>query len=355
MDLEKLDRIKVNFIIGPGRSGTTLLMNVLNQSKHAVATPEIKHLLFFYRKYKNVSVVSRELISDLNKYLTRAKTSRPIALASPGETSLLDLLIPGELITYSRLSKLFYLSLISDKNDMDSISCIVDKNPYYTFYTAQILEIFPDAKFVVMIRDYRAFILSNRQNQKPFVKIHSIFYYAEVWNLYVNKILSLQKKLGNRIILVKYEEMTENKEKIVEDIVAFLGVEYSPSMMDFHKSITEKLQKKNINLLDYNSGAKKIRDLSSPVNTDRVSAWKTELLPVEIKKADFACSHTGPAMGYQPCTETSSYNLFKYRLTSLPAKLRVMGFKIFDSPIIDHYKSLLQFKKNKDLFKGTIK
>ena len=35
----------IHFIIGPGRSGTTLLMMLLNHTKGVIATPEVKHVM----------------------------------------------------------------------------------------------------------------------------------------------------------------------------------------------------------------------------------------------------------------------------------------------------------------------
>ena len=40
----------IHFIIGPGRSGTTLLMMLLNHTKGVIATPEVKHVLFLKNK-----------------------------------------------------------------------------------------------------------------------------------------------------------------------------------------------------------------------------------------------------------------------------------------------------------------
>lgn len=52
MNLELLDTIKINFIIGTGRSGTTLLVVLLNQLKNCIATPEIHHFIFFIKNIK---------------------------------------------------------------------------------------------------------------------------------------------------------------------------------------------------------------------------------------------------------------------------------------------------------------
>ncbi|HEX8517936.1 MAG TPA: sulfotransferase [Bacteroidia bacterium] len=353
MDLERLDKIKVNFITGPGRSGTTLLVYVLNQSEQCVATPEIKHLLFFYARYKDITEVTVKLVADLKKYLRFIKGAKQFSLSDVEEKTWIDELKPGMRINYARLSKLFYLSLIDGKGDMDTISCIVDKNPYYTFYIDKILTVFPDARFVVMLRDHRAFVLSNRQSQKHHVRILSVFYYAAVWNLYLQKILAAREKYGTAIHLVRYEDLAENKEKVIEEICNFLGVDYSPALFDFYKSVSERLVKKNISIDHIARATKKLKDLSSPINVSRVNSWKTQLTADDIAKADLICSQTAPKVGYYPLAESKEFTKLLYRILSLPDLMRVKAFMVLDSPRLNYLINLSSARKSKKLLENN--
>ncbi len=69
MDLKKLDDIKINFIIGPGRSGTTLLSVMLNEYPNCISAPEIHHFVFFYKKYHQVSIITNELVKDVKEFI----------------------------------------------------------------------------------------------------------------------------------------------------------------------------------------------------------------------------------------------------------------------------------------------
>ena len=68
MDFSKYDKIDIHFIIGPGRSGTTLLAMILNQHPNCISTPELKHFVYFYKKYKGITSINKELLEDLSKY-----------------------------------------------------------------------------------------------------------------------------------------------------------------------------------------------------------------------------------------------------------------------------------------------
>ena len=59
MNFSKYDKINIHFIIGPGRSGTTLLAMIFNNHKDCVSAPEIKHFVYFYKKHKNITHISK--------------------------------------------------------------------------------------------------------------------------------------------------------------------------------------------------------------------------------------------------------------------------------------------------------
>lgn len=71
MTLEEIDKIKINFIIGAGRSGTTLVTVILNQYNNCVASPEMHQFIYFYKKYKNITHVTQEVKDEYISYLKR--------------------------------------------------------------------------------------------------------------------------------------------------------------------------------------------------------------------------------------------------------------------------------------------
>jgi hypothetical protein len=337
MVLDELDNIKMNFIVGPGRSGTTLLVYVLNQNKACVATPEIKHLIFFYKKYKGVKKVSQALIDEYKLILKKYAKSNKFFVSDSIPTHL-DLLKVGDEINYSRLTKLFYLCLTPEKNNISEIKVIVDKNPYYTFYIDTIMSFFPESKFIVMFRDYRAYVLSNRQSQKGHVRILSVCYYALTWNLFYKRTVAAKKKYPTKINIVTYENLVADKENMLKEIAGFFDITYSTYMLDFHESIKEKLKTKDLTNVQYDRAIKKIEGLSKPINPNRVYAWQKELNSVDIQKADFFCSSEGKQLDYIPQSDKiSNVKKLSFQLQSIPARIRLGLFLLFNHPKIKLY------------------
>jgi hypothetical protein len=343
MNLAQLDHIKLNFIVGSGRSGTTLLVYIFNQNPNCIASPEIKHFIHFYKKYKNVKKVSQTLINDYSKYLKIYAKNKKLFMHYGSET-LLNKLKVGQEINYSRLTKLFFFCLTEEKQNINEINVIIDKNPYYTFYLKKITSFFPDAKIIFMLRDYRAFVLSNRQSQKKRVKILSIYYYSLVWNLFLKKALAVQKKHPTQLSFIKYEDLVYEKESTIKHIANYFDVVYSPEMLNFHETIRENLKRKKLSQIQYEWATKKIENLSKPLNSSRVEAWKKELTFSEIQSIEIICSRYGKLVGYKPITNEPSIILkIKTLILSLSAKTRLFIFHLVDNPKLKFY---FDFKKN---------
>ncbi len=327
MDLNKLDRIHVNFIIGLGRSGTTLLVVLLNQNPNCIATPEIHHFIHFYKKYKKIDCVSQELIDDYKDYVNRFFNYKKNPLIGPPNDSLINSLEIGQNITYTQLTKLIYLGLFGQKGVSDSINVIVDKNPYYTLQIQKLMEIFPDAKLLALIRDPRGYVLSNMQSRKISVFKKDISYHAYVWKMFMRKIIEAKQKYGANINIVKYEDIALHKEKTIKSIFDFFGLHYSENIFNFQEDIKEKIKNIRQDERNYERMLKKLKDLSVPINAERVYAWKTDLNGYEIKKIDYLAGTIGYEFEYISETHITLFEKINILSTSSISYLKAKVFE----------------------------
>jgi hypothetical protein len=337
MDFSYLDNIQISFIIGPARSGTTLLALLLHNHPNCISAPEKKHFLYFYDTYKNLSVVSQNLIDDLTNYFVGDGIDPKNILFNIEDNFFENTLRVGDKINYAQLTKLIYLSFYKNIKDVTKVTSIIDKNPYYTFQTDKILHTFPDAKFICINRDFRANILSNKQSQKPYNSVKSIGYYATVWNYYAKKLQYLLTSFPKTTLLLRYEDLIENKEKEVKRIFTFLNVPFSEKVFDYHKDLLEKLSKLNLTQNVYERAVKKVTDLSRPINNTRAYAWKNELKESEIKQAEFICAKHGLFFNYLTIKKVNYFEKFYFTLLTLPGFFRVFVFFLINSPKIHMY------------------
>ncbi len=351
MQIDELDKIDIHFIIGPGRSGTTLLALTLNQHPNCISTPELKHLIYFYKKYKNITTISNELLSDLQSYFEVVGVTKKNILFNIEDNFFLKDLTIGQALTYSQLIKLIYLGFFKSVKDINQVTCIVDKNPFYTFHTDKILDIFPKAKFITVIRDYRAFVLSNRQSQKPFISVKSVSYYAYAWKFHANKLIEIKEKYPEKILVIKYEDLVTSKETEIAKIFKHIQLSYTNAVFDFHKTLNEKLDKIADNKVNARS-IKKLTDLSKPINPSRVNAWMQNLTVFQQKNIEFICGSSGEALGYERVSISKFLEKILFIFISIPGRMRVSIFYALNSVKIHHYlnevrKAKFETKKNK--------
>src|ERR1700752_398883 len=321
--LKKPDSIKIHFIIGSGRSGTTLLSNILNNHENCISTPETKHLLYFYTKYHTITEVNSQLIDDLKKYFSIMLQSEGIVKYQK-HLNIEPYFKLGEKITYFELCCKIYFAFTEQK-DLSKVTCIVDKNPSYTIQVDKLNEILPDAKYLCLIRDYSGFVLSNIESPEPYAKNLPIQYHSLLWVFYNKLVFNIKKKYGGKIMILSYEKLVSNKEKALLDICNFFNLKYTPDIFNYQDKINleKEPEQKDERLLS------KRNTLEKPVNTNRLEAWKGVFTNFQLKTIEFWCAKTGTNFNYQTTLKINLFESIVILFISFPYYIRVwMYFKL---------------------------
>lgn len=337
MDLKHIDSIKINFIIGVPRSGTTLLSVILNQYPNCISLPEVHQLTYFYKKYKNVTTITKSLKEDIYEFIFLFYNHKTNPLfGNPNNTLIHNLKIDSP-ITYSQLIKLIYLGLCDEKGVKNEINFIVDKNPLYTLEVDKIVSIFPEAKFIALIRDHRAYLLSNLESNSSTVSKKSVYYYALVWNLYLRYIEKATEKYSHKIKVIKYEDLILSKEVTLKKIVDYFGLTFSDSIFNYYKNMKGKIEEIDSKEINHERMFKQISNLMLPINTNRLETWRNNLKESDIKKIEYISSKYGNKWAYQPITKTTFIEKIKYSICMLPDFIKVKVYEWLKSPDLTIY------------------
>ena len=155
---------KYVFIVGNSRSGTTMMSRILNNHSKVFS---FKELHFFGRLWsradRNKSIKKEDAVILMSKLLC----SQYEGIFSESRYSSylnesLDILKDYIPVSSIKIFQLF-LEYISQKN-LSEICCV--KTPRNIFYIKEILEYFPDALVINMIRDPRSVLLSQKNKWK---------------------------------------------------------------------------------------------------------------------------------------------------------------------------------------------
>ncbi len=304
---------KLHFIIGIGRSGTTILTKLLNTFQDVHCLPEANFLVFFLNQYKNKQSFSSTEVNLLFDQIKLYALSHPWVgwefNLSEVKSECLEVVKTNTHITYQELCNRIYQNFKVIGVDKVNASVLIDKNPSYTIFVNKINQSFPESKFIWIVRDYRANILSRKQS--IFLKSANIAYNAIRWLLYNREAYEFYVKNKHKVLLIKYEDLVLNYEDVELKIIQFLNITPSKEL-----NLNEGQQKVNLDEFKMadkfkNRFLKKYSDLNKTLNSDRLSVWKEQLTEKEIEICDVLCSSVAKKIGYD---SISNLSLFKKAL-----------------------------------------
>jgi hypothetical protein len=278
---------KLVFIIGAGRSGSTLFMNMLNQHSCVVAPPEHDFLLNSIYKFKDKDELSEKEIRTWVNNLWIRKTEFK-ELWKLDEKKLLDELLSGDKSYVS-----VFLNILSHYDSHADGNIVLDKNPFYTEHIDLLKSRFPEAAFICLVRDFRDRYVSILRNKSKVFKNGILR--TSIWNRYNLNILKLKQEYPNDTYILKFEDLINESTKTLCDVSDFLNISYEPSMLEYHKLQRMKFSSAGV----LNDAINKMHEGSDlPINRGKVGQWKNNLNIEELKELSFFCNETAEVFGY---------------------------------------------------------
>ena len=199
------------FIGGSPRSGTTLVQNMLDSHPLILGGPEFLYL---------------PKIIDLRRRLHSAISKGWIDIICTRDD------VDGYII--SLIKKLFLP--LADKNQLEFYS---EKTPDNILVFSELIELFPEAHFIQVIRDPRAIVSSMQQVKKRTIDkgLNVPYYCADIFKsmAYIKKCFdagfTASKNTPNKVLTIVYEHLVTNPEKETKRICKYLGIEWNDLML----------------------------------------------------------------------------------------------------------------------------
>jgi len=217
--VEKLPKQSQNyqdpvFMIGFPRSGTTLLDTIL-RSHPMIEVIEEKSSV-------------KKIVNSLNKLTNNI---------FEGFNNIKD-------VNIKEIRKNYFEDLLSyiDHHDKDSI--YIDKLPLNIVYIAEILKIFPHAKFIISLRHPCDCILScYMQNFKlndsmsNFLNLKDT---AVTYDLIMNLLKIYKSKFNFNFYEIKYENLISKFDNEIKNLLGFLELPWNDSVLEYQKTASER-------------------------------------------------------------------------------------------------------------------
>ncbi len=278
LDARQLKDIPVFFVVGRPRSGTTLLRTLFDAHPNVTVPPECQLIINLYPKYGRINNWSP---GNLERFYLDLQSQWRFDLWPLDPDRLRRSLMACEgKNTYGTICKVVYHEYRSIfKHGI--LMAIGDKNPGYTIYTSRLLKIFPEARFIHIVRDYRDNFVSirNVDFELPFISLT-----VSKWRYFVKKFRQAAEKHPGTHLEIRYEDLVSDPEHQFALLCRFIGIPYSEKPFDFYKKSEEVLKIYPSDLiLKYHSS------LLKKINPGRTGLWKDRLTEGELRVAD-ACA-----------------------------------------------------------------
>jgi hypothetical protein len=174
-----------------------------------------------------------------------------------------------------------------------------EKTPSHIFRLAAIRSCFPQSRVIHMIRDPRGTVCSTIQafTDGAFTDWR-IYVAARYWSRAVRVHQLEMKEPSPSYLLVRHEQFVTSPESTLKDVCAFLGLEYVPDLLKFHKTAAQFMRKTS-------SGELPTRHALTlkPMDASRAEAWRKVLSPRQIRLIESVVRDEMGSLGYEPDCE----------------------------------------------------
>lgn len=269
------------FIVGNPRSGTTLLRLMLTSHSRLVIAPESGFITWWFNKYGNWTIDSNS--SRIDQYLEDLQSSRRFEFWNLKSVELKKYILSVRPQNYSELIQAVYRRYNQTIDKGDAIWG--DKNNHYLNHIDRLNSLFPNAKFLHIVRDGRDVATSYQKLEAIKDKVRlapnlpsQIEDIAHNWNNNVTKINNSFRTLGNdKRYTIKYEELVCDPETTLKCICEYLHLEFEINMLNFHL-VNQKHELVPKDYLHWKG------ETYNKLNTSAIGKYKTLLKEEEVKK-----------------------------------------------------------------------
>ena len=322
---DTVNKTPLYFVIGKERSGTTLLQVMLNTHPNIVAPPESCFIMLLYLKYGSKVSWSEKDVNAFCNDLFKEDIFRDY-WGIDKDKLCSDLIQVRDALNYSLLCKIVFSHFAKENKN---VSVYIDKNPIYYYFINDLKKIFPDAKFIHIVRDYRANIISQRKVSATFFNIADMAYR---W-LKVHQLIEKAKsKMPEQWITIKYESLVTDAKQVMQELCIFLNVPFNENIVEAHNTKLFPSFYENIN----KDAFKKFHSsVFQPVNSSFIDDWKKTMTKKEQLVAEtITGEYADKVYGYKRAFEKRELGINLTRM--MIVKLKYFIASVYFSTSLKH-------------------
>lgn len=298
------------FIVGAGRSGTTLVRKIISAHSRITIPPETQFIEWADQR-ENIKGALTDFESFWNEYTSWIRfryleidPNRCLELMNQKDNRTIRDVFTSILIAYG------------EKKGKERVG---EKSPSHVQYLHILLDWYPDARIIVMQRDPRAVVASSlgtpwvKKRTSPANLPNGIFsnsrwyeliYKAKNWKNIFETVIPKWES-DSRIHVVAYEDLVRNPEKIVMSLCEFIGEDYEKEMLTNRKKENETEPPEKATAEQVKQWREHHSNTHRPISADSLGKWKKNLSTFEIMMIEGLCIDGMIKCNYDPVCSQS--------------------------------------------------
>lgn len=267
------------FLLGSQRSGTTMLRLMMNNHPQLAIPHETAFITIYYKKLANYGDLTdddnlRRLFDDVSQHplVKRGKLIKdPETVLSRPIKSYRDLV--------DAIFQAYANSLGKPRWG--------DKTPFYTSDIDVLHRVFPDAKFLHLVRDGRDVVLSQKSIEWMSGNLLKLVLDWQWKTTIAHKVGSA---LGDNYLEIRYEDLVRRPEETLRQICTFIDEPYAPAMLSYSEKAQAVVPTESL---------KWHRNSIKPPDPSQLDKWKTGLPKAERIIFEQLAGETLDLFGYE--------------------------------------------------------
>jgi LPS sulfotransferase NodH len=267
------------FIVGVGRSGTTLLMSMLNAHPQIIVPPEFEyvHRILGSNVFRTKSIDELFQILFTDELFLRLDISKS-ELAEP---------FVQKGISYSPVRVYEHMLWICARRAEKIV--VGDKDPRAIDELPIIKSLFPKTRILHIVRDPRDVFLS--RTKAEWTRSRPDFMNILAYVNQYSKAKQWGKQLfGNAYMEFRYEDLIAEPEVTLSRVCTFLDVPYDSHVLAFQGSSGKLVSK---------SETQWHGNLSKPLMSNNLNKWQRDLTRGQLLLVEASCDHAMSTHGYE--------------------------------------------------------
>jgi hypothetical protein len=316
-----VDGIRPVFVVGPSRSGTSLVQTILNQHPDLWIARETHYFDDLRPRLKDRASRPLDKVDSVRcerYFLTIGH--RPYGQKGDPTQSHVD---AGELRAEARTlggtADAYFEAYCKIRTRQHDKFRWGEKTPRHVFRLDEILACHPSAQIVCLARDPRAVTASYRdwkrrsadhtgttgKDRERARRSYDPILNAFLWRSAMQASLRARGRYGeDRVHILRYEDLLGDPRPLIRGLAEWLGLQYDPTMLDVP--------------IVYSSYS----IAGAGISKEPLDRWRAKLTPTEISVVQTCCRRPMDALGYAP--EPVSPPLHRVALTWAAVPIAVL-------------------------------